>query len=241
VEELDEIGSLPFLSPGQVHLRGPKNLVEGLSERDAQLVGGLPLVLLQERVNHLLVTVVEQAWTPVGHLREHRHVRVAHYWSVEISLGVLKHENVVQDLGLPVHEFRELVHLRRVELEEQAGGQLESSLALEHLGEADPVHQADECRVEERRIAHLDNLYEEEEHLLVEVVFEKLIPVLFRNHSFQINRTNIWEDALDDDVVRIVVDLDYSLHPQPLEVGACSDDGRVSEVELGDQLTEGLD
>ena len=111
------------------------------------------------------------------HLVEYLEVDVRHHRSQEVLLGVVEEVYVVQDLRLPMHELAYFEHLRRVQLQEYATGQVVRLLQPEHLREANPVHQSEEGLVVERLFADFDDLYDKEEHVLVEGALQELVPV----------------------------------------------------------------
>lgn len=97
---------------------------ECLLDRDAEVVG--VLALLVEIVGECLapVALAEKRRRAVGHLIEDLKVDVGHHRREEVLLAVFEEEDVVENLGLPVHELADFVELRRVELQEDAAGQV---------------------------------------------------------------------------------------------------------------------
>ena len=145
---------------------------------------------------------------------------------------------MVYELWLPDHKLLHLVELRGKKLNQNPAGEIKTFLIFKHLGEANPVHQADQSIIVERLLAHLDYLNDQTKDLLIEWTLEKGIPVTGANFFFQVYRTNVWKNFRNHHLVYELENYLDSILPNIVQLSAALQSFCVSKIELRYKMSE---
>ena len=89
-------------------------------------------------VNIISIRFVSETLTKKGrlsmsHLAEYLEVDVRYYWRDKVLFLIFEEVDVVQDFGLPVHEFANLVKFGSIQLQQNSASQIMRLFVFEHL------------------------------------------------------------------------------------------------------------